>query len=67
MRTIGMGTEKEETAKTEENRLKRENRDLAEKVAELQKENRDLAEKVAELQEENTRAASMPMDSKNGK
>lgn len=50
MKTVGMGAVKKETAKTDTSGLKKENKKLAARVAELEKENEDLAARVAELE-----------------
>lgn len=53
MKTVGMGAaEKKTSVGTDENRLRKENRKLQEKITALTEENAALQEKIAGLQAE---------------
>lgn len=52
MRTVGMGAEKKEIMKTDSPGLKKENKKLTARVAELEKEKERLTARVAELESE---------------
>lgn len=55
MKTIGVGAKKE-TSKTEDSKLKKENKELRAKVADLEKEVEALGKENAELKDKVTKA-----------